>query len=61
MAIGSIRTCEKFNNYFSKKRKEGKKFKQAVIATANKLLKIIFTMLKNKTKFNENLALDVSK
>jgi transposase len=61
MAIGTIRSCEKFNNYFSKKREEGKKFKQAVIAVANKLLKTIFVMLKNKTKFDENLALGVSK
>jgi len=61
MAIGVIRSCEKFKNYFDKKIKEGKKFKQAVIATANKLLRTIFTLLKNKTKFNHNLALGVSK
>jgi len=61
MAIGTIRSCEKFNTYFNKKREEGKKFKQAVIATANKLLKTIFILLKNKTKFNENLAYGVSK
>ncbi|DAB33015.1 MAG TPA: IS110 family transposase [Sulfurospirillum sp. UBA11407] len=61
MAIGTIRSCEKFKLYFSKKREEGKKFKQAVIAVANKLLKTIFVMLKNKTKFDENLALGVSK
>ncbi|MBD3793398.1 MAG: IS110 family transposase [Campylobacterales bacterium] len=61
MAIGTIRSCEKFKLYFSKKREEGKKFKQAVIAVANKLLKTIFVMLKNKTKFDVNLALGVSK
>ena len=61
MAIGVIRSCEKFNAYFTKKREEGKKFKQAVIATANKLLKTIFVLLKNKTKFDENLAYGVSK
>jgi len=61
MAIGTIRSCEKFNTYFTKKREEGKKFKQAVIATANKLLKTIFILLKNKTKFDENLAYGVSK
>ena len=61
MAIGTIRTCSKFNSYFTKKREEGKKFKQAVIAVANKLLKTIFILLKNKTKFNENLAYGVSK
>jgi transposase len=61
MAIGTIRSCEKFNAYFTKKRKEGKKFKQAVIAVANKLLKTIFILLKNKTKFDENLAYGISK
>ncbi|MFK5881139.1 MAG: IS110 family transposase [Sulfurospirillum sp.] len=61
MAIGTIRSCEKFNAYFTKKREEGKKFKQAVIAVANKLLKTIFILLKNKTKFDENLAYSVSK
>jgi transposase len=61
MAIGTIRSCQKFNTYFTKKREEGKKFKQAVIAVANKLLKTIFILLKNKTKFDENLALGASK
>jgi len=61
MAIGVIRSCEKFNAYFTKKIEEGKKFKQAVIAVANKLLKTIFVLLKNKTKFDENLAYGVSK
>ena len=61
MAIGVIRSCGKFNAYFTKKREEGKKFKQAVIAVANKLLRTIFVLLKNKTKFDENLALGVSK
>ena len=61
MAIGVIRSCDKFNTYFSKKREEGKKFKQAVIAVANKLLRTIFVLLKNKTKFDENLASGVSK
>jgi len=56
MAIGTIRSCDKFKSYFTKKRSEGKSFKQAVIATANKLLRTIFTLLKYKTKFNPNLA-----
>jgi len=51
MAIGTIRSCPLINAYFTKKREEGKKFKQAVIATANKLLRIIFAILKNKVKF----------
>jgi len=61
MAIGTIRSCSLLNAYFTKKREEGKKFKQAVIATANKLLRIIFAILKNKAKFNNDLASGVSK
>ena len=61
MATGVIRSCDKFKSYYSKKREEGKKYKQAVIAVANKLLKTIFILLKNKTKFDENLAIGVSK
>jgi len=40
--------------YYDKKRNEGKTFKQSVIAVANKLIRIIFSMLKNNTKFNIN-------
>jgi transposase len=38
--------------YYDKKRSEGKTFKQSVIAVANKLIRIIFSMLKNNTKFS---------
>lgn len=40
--------------YYDKKRNEGKTFKQSVIAVANKLIRIIFSMLKNNTKFDLN-------
>lgn len=56
MALGVIRNTHTFRAYFTKKRDEGKSFKQAVIATANKLLRTIYAMLKNKTKFIDNLA-----
>lgn len=62
MAVCVVRSCDKFSAYFHKKIDEGKKYKQAIIAVANKLLKTIFSMLKNKTKFsNSNLVLGVSK
>ena len=51
MALGVIRNTKTFKAYFTKKRNEGKSFKQAVIATANKLLRTIYSLLKNKTKF----------
>ena len=40
--------------YYDKKRREGKTFKQSVIAVANKLIRIIFSMLKNNTKYETN-------
>ncbi len=45
---------ETLKAYYDKKRSEGKTFKQSVIAVANKLIRIIFSMLKNNTKFNTN-------
>jgi hypothetical protein len=42
--------------YYDKKRFEGKTFKQSVIAVANKLIRIIFSMLKNNTKFDGNFS-----
>lgn len=56
MALGVIRNTHTFRTYFNKKRDEGKPFKQAVIATANKLLRTIYAMLKNRTKFVDNLT-----
>ena len=45
---------ETLKAYYDKKRNEGKTFKQSVIAVANKLIRIIFSMLKNNTKFESN-------
>lgn len=47
---------ETLKSYYDKKRNEGKTFKQSVIAVANKLIRIIFTMLKNRTKFESNYS-----
>jgi len=52
MALGVIRNNLAFKRYFEKKRQEGKPFKKAVIAVANKLLRLIYALLKNKTKFD---------
>ena len=47
---------ETLKAYYDKKRGEGKTFKQSVIAVANKLIRIIFSMLKNNTKFDINFS-----
>jgi transposase len=56
MAVGVIRSSDYFAQYFYKKINEGKKYKQAVIAVANKLIKTLYAMLKNKTSFLDNFA-----
>lgn len=40
-----------FKTYFQKKRDENMPYRKAIIATANKAIRVIFTMLKNKTTF----------
>lgn len=55
MAMGVTRVNPIFRAYFQKKRSEGKKYKQAMICVANKLIRTIFAMLKNKTDFNKNV------
>lgn len=52
MAVCTARYNDLFKVYFKKKMTEGKKFKQAIIAVANKLIRVIFAMLKNKSLFN---------
>jgi transposase len=54
MAVSVINYSDKFATYFDKKMLEGKKYKQAVIAVANKLIKTLYALLKNKTYFCEN-------
>ena len=51
---GVIKHNPVFKNYFRKKKSQLKSFKKAVIATLNKLIRVIFGMLKNKSKFDTN-------
>ena len=52
--IGVIKHNPVFYNYFKKKKSQLNSFKKAVIATLNKLVRVIFGMLKNKSKFDTN-------
>ena len=45
------RSCPQFREYYLKKRREGKSYKEAVIATSTKLLKTIYTLLKEDRLF----------
>lgn len=40
-----------FRAYYLKRRKEGLSFKEAILATAHKLIRVIFAMLSNRTYF----------
>ena len=51
MTVCVIRSTGRFREYFRKKRNEGMKYKKAVIATANKLIRTLFGMLKSKTEY----------
>jgi len=41
-----------FKNYYAKRKKDGLPYKKAILATAHKLIRIIYAMLSNKTSFN---------
>lgn len=51
MTTAVIKFNDKFKSYYEKKRSEGMKYKKAVIATANKLIRLIYSMLKNRTYY----------
>ena len=53
MAVSCIRESDTFNIYYHKKRSENKKYKQAVIATGNKLLRVIYSMLSKGNYYSE--------
>lgn len=57
--VGYLITCSVirhdsvFREYFLKKREEGMAYRKAIIATWNKLLRVIFTLLSNNIEFCE--------
>jgi transposase len=53
MATRVIISNDLFKTYFKKRKKDGLPYKKAVLATAHKLIRIIFVMLSRKTCFVE--------
>jgi transposase len=53
MATRVIINNDLFKAYFKKRRKDGLPYKKAVLATAHKLIRIVFVMLSRKTCFVE--------
>ncbi len=44
-----------FKTYYLKRRSDGLSFKEAILATAHKLIRVIFAMLTKRTYFKEQL------
>lgn len=51
MSVKVIRYNETFREYFMKRRQEGLVYRKAVLATAHKLVRVIFSMLMHKAPF----------
>ena len=52
MTTHAIQFNERFKQYHDKRRQDGLPYKKAVLATAHKLVRMLFAMLKNRTVFN---------
>jgi transposase len=52
MAVGVIRVNPIFQEVYLKKRAEGKRYKQAVLVVAHKLLRVIHALLRHQLPFN---------
>jgi hypothetical protein len=53
MTQAVIRHNPSFKQYYQKKRAEGMPYRKAVIATLNKLFRVIFALLKKNETFRE--------
>jgi hypothetical protein len=51
MTTGVIQYSDAFKVYYLKRRKEGLPYKKAVLATAHKLIRVIYAMLTQRTTF----------
>lgn len=55
MATKVIQFNERFKQYYLKRVKDGLPYKKAVLATAHKLIRVMFAMLRNKTSFDPRM------
>lgn len=56
MTFCAVRCNNVFKEYFNKRKKEGLPFKKALIATAHKLVRVLFTMLSTKSVYKTKNA-----
>jgi transposase len=55
MTTKVIQFNERFKQYYLKRIKDGLPYKKAVLATAHKLIRVMFAMLRNKTLFDPRM------
>ena len=55
MTTKVIQFNERFKQYYLKRTKDGLPYKKAVLATAHKLIRVMFAMLRNKTLFDPRM------
>ena len=56
MTLCAVRCKNAFREYFLRRKQEGLPPKKAILATAHKLIRVIFAMLSNKTLFRKGVA-----
>lgn len=58
MTLCAVRSKNVFREYFLRRKQEGLPPKKAILATAHKLVRVIFAMLSNKTLFRKGVAVE---
>jgi transposase len=58
MTLCAVRCKNVFREYFLRRKQEGLPPKKAILATAHKLVRVIFAMLSNKTLFRKEVAVE---
>lgn len=58
MTLCAVRSKNAFRDYFLRRKQEGLPPKKAILATAHKLVRVIFAMLSNKTLFRKGVAVE---
>ena len=56
MTTKVIQFNERFKQYYLKRIQDGLPYKMAVLATAHKLIRVMFAMLTNQTPFNARMS-----
>jgi transposase len=58
ITLCAVRSKNVFREYFLRRKQEGLPPKKAILATAHKIIRVIFSMLSNKTLFRKGVAVE---